>query len=113
MLALELKNEEIFDTKEFYNFCKENLSDEKWIPDFVRIAKLEKTGTHKIIKNPLRAQHFNSGEITDKIFWRKRKEDSFGEFTTEDYQNLIKQYEANGTLYRLKALEQRYKCKKS
>ena len=98
MAALVLRQGASFDSEAFSEFLRAqpDLSP-KWLPTFVRVAdQLPQTATSKVIKTELRKQKFRPDRCGDPIYWRKRADESFVQFTATDYEALRQRFVAVG-----------------
>ena len=78
-----------FDPKGFYEFVDERLPSYA-VPVFVRlIAEAEMTATLKLRKVTLQQQGFDTGKITDPLFFRDEKAGTYAPLTPEIHQNLL------------------------
>jgi len=104
MAALKLRDGAVFDPKEFFDFCEREVSggsmDRKWFPDYLRIVdEFEYTGTQKILVRNLKAVHFDRNRLGDAtLYWRRRGDDSFRPFTSEDYRHVRTEFEKSERL---------------
>ncbi|MFQ5513784.1 MAG: AMP-binding protein [Myxococcota bacterium] len=100
MAALELRDGASFDPVEFYAYCdhqaRDGSMDRKWIPDFIRIVDgFEYTQTQKVLVRKLKACHFDRRRLPEEsIFWRRRGDDRYREFSAQDFAELRREFEA-------------------
>jgi fatty-acyl-CoA synthase len=98
MAALKLRPGAPFDGREFFDFCERQVSgggmDRKWFPDFVRVVpEFEYTKTEKILVRNLKRVHFDRRRLADeRLYWRRRGDHGFIEFTAADYEALRTQF---------------------
>ncbi len=99
MAAVKMREGAEFDPAGFFGFCEEHVEhggmDRKWFPDFVRVVDdFTYTGTQKILVRNLKAEHFNPGNVGDRIYWRERGDKAFKPFGPEDYAGLREKFVA-------------------
>jgi acyl-CoA synthetase (AMP-forming)/AMP-acid ligase II len=98
MAALKLRPDAAFDGREFFAFCERQVSgggmDRKWFPDFVRVVpEFEYTKTEKILVRNLKRVHFDRRRLAEEhLYWRRRGDHGFTEFTAADYETLRRQF---------------------
>jgi fatty-acyl-CoA synthase len=107
MAALKLRPGASFDPKGFFDWCEAQVNaasmDRKWFPDFVRVVNdFEYTETQKVLVRSLKRQHFGRQHVGgDRLYWRRRGDDSFKPFTAEDYENLRQEFVAGERVHLL------------
>jgi fatty-acyl-CoA synthase len=100
MVALELRPGASFDPAGFFAFCQGQVDhggmDRKWFPDFVRIVEsFEFTQTQKILVRQLKKDHFRRDRLPQEpLFWRRRGDATFREFSAADYADLRRGFAA-------------------
>ncbi len=104
MVALKLGPEHEFDPRGFHAWCEAQAAsgsmDPKWMPDFVRLVEeFEYTETTKVLVRHLRRDHFSRARLpAERIYWRRRGDTEYREFTARDYEQLRKEFEASERL---------------
>ena len=100
MVALKLRPGARFDSPAFFEFCERQVTeggmDRKWFPDFVRVVEdFEYTQTQKVLVRSLKKEHFDRRRLAQaEIYWRRRGDERFHPFTAEDFQRLLREFEA-------------------
>lgn len=100
MVALKLRPGARFDSGAFFEFCERQVTeggmDRKWFPDFVRVVEdFEYTQTQKVLVRSLKKEHFDRRRLAQaEIYWRRRGDGRFHPFTAEDFQRLLREFEA-------------------
>jgi fatty-acyl-CoA synthase len=100
MVALELRSGARFDPAGFFAFCTAQVDhgsmDRKWFPDFVRIVEsFEFTQTQKILVRALKKDHFRRDRLPrEPLYWRRRGDATFREFSAADYAGLRREFAA-------------------
>ena len=101
MAALKLRPGARLDLRGFHAFCERQVSaggmDRKWMPDFVRVVDdFEYTQTQKILVRSLKRVHFDRRRLPDaEIYWRRRGDRAFREFTRGDFDALRREFESS------------------
>jgi hypothetical protein len=105
MAAIKLRDGAAFDAKGFFEWCDEQVRgasmDRKWFPDFVRIVRdFEFTQTQKVLVRNYKKSHFDLNRLPqgEPLFWRRRGDTAFKEFTAADYAELRKEFAAREKL---------------
>ncbi len=86
------------DGKELYDFllAQPDFSP-KWLPTYVRIGRdVPMTPSNKILVRELRRQKFRPDATSDVILWRERGDTRYRELTSDDYENLRREFTAAG-----------------
>jgi fatty-acyl-CoA synthase len=102
MATVELDEGAQFDPEAFAAFVagQRDLGP-KWVPRFVRVAeRLPLTGTHKLDKQQLRRQRW---ETDDPVWWRRGRSDRYERLTSADAAALREEFVANERLNVLEA----------
>jgi fatty-acyl-CoA synthase len=98
MAAFKLRPGARFDPKELFDFCERQIAqggmDRKWMPDFVRLVDdFEFTQTQKILVRQLKKDHYHRSRLPEaQIFWRRRGDDTFRPFRSEDFEALREEF---------------------
>lgn len=84
---------------ELFDFCREQIERGSmapiWMPDFIRIAReLEFTPTSKLVSRNLKLQHYHPDRVTDVVWWRERGDQTYRTFDRDDFESLVKRFEA-------------------
>ncbi len=104
MVALKLREAAVFDPQAFFDLCEDLVTrggmDRKWVPDFVRLVEeFEYTQTQKILVRHLKQVHFDRRRLPDApLYWRRRGDTRFRDFTANDYEDLRREFEASERL---------------
>jgi fatty-acyl-CoA synthase len=98
MAALKLREGAAFDPRAFFDFCEGLVEhggmDRKWFPDYVRIVdEFEYTRTQKVLVRNLKRVHFDRRRLPDaELYWRRRGDDRFRPFSSEDFGALREEF---------------------
>jgi len=95
MAALQLAPGTAFDAPAFDEYLR-NQPDlgEKWKPRYVRVSEqLPVTATSKILKRPLRADRWETG---DPVWWRPDRDDPLRPLTASDATAIRRRFDARG-----------------
>ena len=98
MAAMKMREGADFDPVGFFAWCEEQVEgasmDRKWFPDFVRpVDDFEYTETQKVLVRNLKKTHFDRRRLADaRIFWRRRGDQRYVEFTAEDFASLQQRF---------------------
>jgi len=99
MTAIKLREGASFDPKAFFDWCEAQVNDasmdRKWFPDFVRLVDdFEFTETQKVLVRNLKKVHFDLRRLGagEPIFWRRRGDDTFHRFGSDDFAGLQQEF---------------------
>lgn len=99
MVALRMKPGHAFEPAEFFAHCERKVAagrDRKWLPDLVRLVDdFEWTETHKIVVRKLKAAFYHP-DRTDRVFARRRGDETFRPFDRAAWDELRREFEATG-----------------